>query len=302
MRSVSCSSPRRWVKYWPLNKYNMETFRSESSIVKKIWGSTDITLFIFAGAAAEFALNKQADWLYFTGKLPADPIGRLFSTVHYAQEIIFTEERSALSTIDRINSIHHAVESARGIQIPETAYKDVLYMLIHYSIAAFELLERKLNMDEKDEVVLTFRMIGERMKLRNIPASYGVWSRDYAKHLQQNLENGFYTKDLFKRYRKHLGAFRYFLVLEIQRMLVPGHVNELLHLGKPRIAHRVLPAYRLIRRTVIGKVLLQMMVPQRFQSQLAAMNKRNLRTTGERVSIFKKTPGCAGHNRPELLT
>ncbi|MEJ7663471.1 MAG: hypothetical protein WKG07_29945 [Hymenobacter sp.] len=38
-------------------------------------------LFIFAGAAAEFALNKAVDWLYFTGRLPADPLGRLFSTV-----------------------------------------------------------------------------------------------------------------------------------------------------------------------------------------------------------------------------
>lgn len=54
----------------------MEYFVSRFSIVRKIWGKSDTVLFIFAGASAEFALNKAVDWFYFTGKLPADPIGR----------------------------------------------------------------------------------------------------------------------------------------------------------------------------------------------------------------------------------
>lgn len=58
-----------------------ENFVQENSIVREIWGKSDTILFIFAGAAAEFALNKSVNWLYFTGKLPNDPIGRLFSTV-----------------------------------------------------------------------------------------------------------------------------------------------------------------------------------------------------------------------------
>jgi hypothetical protein len=56
----------------------MKWFVSEGSIVREIWGKADTILFIFAGASAEFALNKSVDWLYFTGKLPADPLGRLF--------------------------------------------------------------------------------------------------------------------------------------------------------------------------------------------------------------------------------
>jgi hypothetical protein len=88
----------------------MKTFVDDTSIVKKIWSTTDITLFIFAGASAEFALNKQVDWLYFTGKLPGDPIGRLFSTVKYAQYIIFREEKEAITTIEKINAIHKHLE------------------------------------------------------------------------------------------------------------------------------------------------------------------------------------------------
>jgi hypothetical protein len=62
---------------------------SKNAIVRQIWGNADTILFIFGGAAAEFSLNKAVDWLYFTGKLPADPLGRLFSTVVYAQQILF---------------------------------------------------------------------------------------------------------------------------------------------------------------------------------------------------------------------
>ena len=59
----------------------MELFVEKDSVVRKIWGKGDTILFIFAGASADFALNKAVDWLYFTGKLPSDPLGRLFSTV-----------------------------------------------------------------------------------------------------------------------------------------------------------------------------------------------------------------------------
>ena len=52
----------------------MKLFVAKNSIVRQIWGKSDTVLFIFAGAAAEFALNKAVDWLYFTGRLPADPL------------------------------------------------------------------------------------------------------------------------------------------------------------------------------------------------------------------------------------
>src|SRR6478735_9172887 len=134
----------------------MELFVKKDSIVRKIWGSSDTVLFIFAGSAAEFALNKAVDWLYFTGRLPADPIGRLFSTVAYAKMIIFAERENAYKAIDKITSIHAAVEQSRNAKIPDWAYRDVLYMLIHYSIAAYELLEKKLTAPEKEKVFAVF--------------------------------------------------------------------------------------------------------------------------------------------------
>ncbi|SFM88438.1 hypothetical protein SAMN05428949_1168 [Chitinophaga sp. YR627] len=250
----------------------MKTFVEDTSIVRKIWSTTDITLFIFAGASAEFALNKQVDWLYFTGKLPGDPIGRLFSTVKYAQHIIFKEEKEAISSIEKIKSIHQHVESARGLQIPNESYQDVLYMLIYYSISSFELLERRLSDEEKNEIVRTFARIGEQMHIKGIPANYTEWKRTYEQQIIRNLSKSAFTDNLFQQYRKHLGAFRYFLLLEIQRMLSSKHVNELLGLGRPRFIRLLVPVYKQIRKSRLHEQLILMMVPRKFIKQVKEMH------------------------------
>jgi len=254
----------------------MKTFVEDTSIVKKIWSTTDITLFIFAGASAEFALNKQVDWLYFTGRLPGDPIARLFSTVKYAQHIIFKEEQEAVTSIEKINSIHQKVELSRGNKISNEGYQDVLYMLIHYSIASFELLERKLNNEEKDEIVSTFRKIGLQMHINNLPDNYNEWLKAYHYSLSANLKNSAFTHDLFKQYRKHLGWFRYLMLLDIQRMLVPVHVNKLLTLGRPKIVQILIPVYKRIRKYSFHKYLILAMVPGKFKDEVRGMDRSQL--------------------------
>lgn len=251
----------------------MKTFVEDTSIVKKIWSTTDITLFIFAGASAEFALNKQVDWLYFTGKLPGDPIGRLFSTVKYAQYIIFKEEKEAIASIEKINAVHRNVESARGYKISEEGYQSVLYMLIYYSIASFELFERKLTNEEKDDIVRTFARIGRHMQIHDLPFDYSEWKKKYEYQLTYNLQNSSFTKDLFQQYKKHLGDFRYFLLLDIQRILVSKQVNHLLDLGRPRLVQLLIPVYRLIRKYKWHKQLIIMMVPAKFKEQVKAMDR-----------------------------
>src|SRR5688500_20318763 len=114
----------------------MRDFVDRRSIVRTIWGNPDLILLIFAGSAAEFALNRAVDWLFFTGKIPNDPIGRLFSTAGYAQGIVFADAATAARTLARIHAVHGAVERERGQQIPDWAHRDVLYMLIDYSARA----------------------------------------------------------------------------------------------------------------------------------------------------------------------
>src|SRR5687767_10320707 len=166
----------------------MQYFVEKNSIVRKIWGKSDIVLFIFAGASAEFALNKAVDWLYFTGKLPADPLGRLFSTVRYARMIVFSSMDEAHKAIDSLRQIHNTVEQNRGSSIPDWAYRDVLFMLIHYSIVSYELLEEKLSDEEKEEVYHVFYRLGERMGLKELPLTYIEWLPVRESHLMQDLQ------------------------------------------------------------------------------------------------------------------
>ena len=250
----------------------MEFFVHKKSIVRKIWGKSDTILFIFAGSAAEFALNKAVDWLYFTGKLPADPIGRLFSTVVYARMIIFSEKEKAINAIDKITSIHSAVESNRGSVIPDWAYRDVLFMLIHYSIASFELLERKLSAQEKEEVFNVFYRTGSRMGLKELPANYQDWLSAREEHMHNDLAKTEYTVDLFRQYKKHLGGVRYKILVEAQMLVIPEQVRKLLGFKKFSWLKPAVPFYkisRLLRLDVLIKLLL---LPSAYQKQIKELD------------------------------
>lgn len=252
----------------------MEYFVEKGSVVRQIWGKGDTILFIFGGASAEFALNKAVDWLYFTGKLPADPLRRLFSTVTYAREIVFSEMQKACSAIDKITAIHASVEASRGATIPDWAYRDVLFMLIHYSIVSFELLERKLSAKEKDEVYDVFYRMGKRMGLKDLPHSFAEWLPVRESHLDNNLERSTYTIDLYKQYKKHLGAFRYWLLLEGQKLVVPKRVRLLLKMNNLSLLTPILWFYKMSGRLKLDKPLKYAILPAEYKQEIRDLDIR----------------------------
>jgi hypothetical protein len=249
------------------------SFVHKNSIVRKIWGNADTILFIFGGAAAEFSLNKAVDWLYFTGKLPADPLARLFSTVTYAQQIIFFDEMTALKAIDKITAIHQTVEQNRGMKIPDWAYRDVLFMLIYYSIAAFELLERKLNDAEKEAIFDVFFRVGQRMNLTNLPENYTNWLIFREQHLQENLLKSDFTIDLYKQYRKHLGLIRYIILIEGQKLVLPLYVKKMLGFTNPSLLKPALLLYKFTKKMRWNKFLKQALLPPTYVSQIMALDR-----------------------------
>jgi hypothetical protein len=255
----------------------MIDFVEKDSIVRRIWGNADCILFIFAGAAAEFSLNKQVDWLYFTGKIPSDPLGRLFTTVAYAQKIVFAPTEQAYLTIGQINKIHRHVEAARGAKIPDWAYRDVLFMLINYSIRSFELLERKLSLDEKNEIFITFQQVGERMEISGLPATFGEWQLMHKKQLQQNLAYSEFSHDLFMQYRKQLGSTRYFILRKVQAILAPREVNILLKSHSEPLFVALLKCYKLAKLFKLGKPFRNLLLPKDYKAQILALDKLAVR-------------------------
>jgi hypothetical protein len=246
----------------------MQFFVEKNSVVRKIWGKSDTVLFIFAGASAEFALNKAVDWLYFTGRLPADPIGRLFSTVSYARRIVFSSMEQANKAIDTMRQIHGAVEKNRGYSIPDWAYRDVLFMLVYYSIASYELLEKKLSNEEKEEVYNVFYRVGERMGLKDLPLTYTTWLPVRQQHLMDDLQKSEHTADLFKQYKKHLGAMRFKVLIEGQKLLVPDRVKELLHFSDFSLLTPVVPVYKISKLMKMDWLLRNILLPGDYKDQI----------------------------------
>lgn len=258
----------------------MSNFVEPNSVVRRVWGDSDMILLVFTGAAAEFALNRAADWLFFTNQLPLDPLGRLFSTVSYAQGIVFADEPTAQATLARIRAVHAAVEQARGSRIPAWAHRDVLYMLIDYTERAYSLLERRLTIREREEMFGVFHRLGEGLGVEELPATYAEWRADRERHLRRDLAHSQYTARLYDAYRKHLGRWRYELLLRLQALLVPTRVRKLLRLssleGQLPLAC-ALRAYCLSDRRLLRPLVQRALVPPRYLDDVRRLEHEEVR-------------------------
>lgn len=229
-------------------------------------------LLVFAGSAAEFALNRAVDWLFFTGALPRDPIGRLFSTAGYAQQIVFADESTAARAFERIRAAHEAVERRRGQQIPAWAHRDVLYMLIDYSERAHELFARPLSAHEQDELYDVFYRVGSGLHIPDLPRTYAAWRADREVHLRRDLVNGDGTAALYAQYRKHLGSWRYQLLLRIQALLAPVYVRGLLRLKRAEWLRPLVRFYPALVRAGLRSLIRRLLVPSSHLPTVRALD------------------------------
>ncbi len=232
-----------------------------------------MVLLIFAGSAAEFALNRAVDWLFFTGKLPGDPIGRLFVTAGYSQQIVFADELTATRTLDRIRSVHAAVEGERGQPIPEWAHRDVLYMLIDSSERAHELLARPLTPEEQSDLYDVYLRIGAGLGIPDLPPSYTLWKADRDVHMQRDLIHSEGTEALYAQYRTHLGTWRYRLLLWIQAILVPEHVRTLLRLKPARWLRPLVRLYPILVRAGLRPIIQRILMPSQYLPAVRSLDR-----------------------------
>ena len=249
-------------------------------MVRKIWGNGDMVILVFAGSAAEFALNRAVDWLFFTGKLPADPIGRLFVTASYTKRIVFVDELTATRTLDGIRAAHEAVERQRGQSIPEWAHRDVLYMLIDYSERAHELLAGPLSAVEQDDLYDVFHRVGRGLRIPGLPRSYTEWKADRERHLVRDLVRSEGTDALYAQYAAHLGRWRFRMMVWIQELLVPEHVRRLLGMKRARWLRPLVRLYPIVVRAGLRGVAQRLLAPPQH---LAAVRELDVAPVPSRV-------------------
>src|SRR5258708_38389663 len=106
----------------------MRPFAAPDSIVRRIWGDADTILLAFAGSAAEFALNRAVDWLFYTGGLPAGPLRRLFSTARFAPDLVSADQATAARPLPPHPARHGGGERSLGRTRPACAHRRARYI------------------------------------------------------------------------------------------------------------------------------------------------------------------------------
>ena len=165
------------------------------------------------------------------------------------------------------------VEREREQTIPEWAFRDVLYMLIDYSERAYTLLYRPLTTSQRDELYAVFRRIGEGFSISELPESYAEWKIDRRHHMVRDLHYSRHTALLFRQYRRHLGVWRYNLLLQVQAVLAPDEVRRLLRMSPNRLMLRLVQTYGLISPLNLQTVVHTLLVPPQYWAELRSFER-----------------------------
>ena len=245
-----------------------------SAVTRRIWGSPDAILLFFAGGAAEFAAIKAVDWLFFTGRLPGAPVERFFETVRFAQSVFFADPAGATDAVERINSIHRRVEDARGEEIPQWAYRDMLFILINYGERAHEVVFGPMTEAERASHFGVGLALGRAMHLSDLPSTYAEYRDQRHQQLLEDYARGPLTDELYASYRGALGPLRYRLLRLVQASVLPDELRDVLGLEPHPLIDELLQCYRFVPgggnklRPLHGVLL-----PGRFARQLRKMER-----------------------------
>lgn len=230
-------------------------------------------MLIFAGSAAEFAINKAVDWLFWTNALPDAPIERFFETVRFAQQLAFGDEQQIATAIDGVNRAHRGVERSRGDHIPQWAYRDVLFMLIDYSERAHAIVFGPMRDDERLEHFQASIALGKALHIDGLPEDYATYQVLRQSHLDNNTERSQFTDELYARYREHLGAWRMRALLDLQASLVPQRTADVLNLRRKRRVDHLLRFYRQHLTGRNMRWLYPLLLPRPYGAAIASLER-----------------------------
>jgi len=197
-----------------------------SEITRTIWGNPENILLIYVGSAAEFALNPENHWLFYTGKLPSDPLRRFEKTLRYQRKLFFTPQDAIPALAQHIKAIHCDVEKSRSqeegpIKISDQAYLQVFSMLIEYGILGFEYLHRRnMTLQDRETYFDDMRSIALMMDIHDFPGDYRQYLTRRTKMVISELQCNAFTLQLMDAYRKNLPAFSYWGLLQFQARFI----------------------------------------------------------------------------------
>ena len=90
--------------------------------------------------------------------------------------------------------------------------------------------------------------------------------------MEHDLLKSTYTTDLFKQYKKHLGNFRYRVLIEGQILVVPEKVRRLLHFRKFSFLTPVLPFYKISRVLKLDTLIKSLVLPAKYKKEIKELD------------------------------
>jgi hypothetical protein len=236
-----------------------------SDITRRIWSDADNVLLIYAGAAAEFALNPENHWLFYTGKLPSDPLRRFEKTLEYQRKLFFTPREALPALAGHLKGIHMDLEKKRSQEQGETrisdqAYLQVFSMLIEYGISGYEYLHRRtMAHAERETYFNDIRSLALMMEIQNFPENYTQYGTRRIRMVATELQRNAYTQDLMDAYRKSLAPFSYWGLLQFQARFIHPILAGRLNLKTNRLFQWLYWLYPRVRCRLLSNALCVLM-------------------------------------------
>ena len=117
-----------------------------------------------------------------------------------------------------------------------------------------------------------FFRTGARMQLKDLPVNYNEWLISREHHLDNDLQKTKHTVDLFKRYKKNLGAIRYRILLEAQILVMPDKVKKLLGFRKFSFLKPAVPVYKLTRMLNLDTFIRDIILPSAYKKEIKELD------------------------------
>lgn len=249
-------------------------------VYNKIWSSTDNLILIYVGSAADFALNPENHWLFYTGNLPNDPQKRFIRTLAFHQMLIHTDAEKVPEIASRIRNIHSKIEEKRSQEegasqtISNQAFLEVSDMILDYAIRGYEYLNhRQLTPAEKQQFYSDMHYINEQMGVSGQPESYSEWEQVRMLDIESRLAKNEFTDKLYAAYKKDMGFFKYQLLINFQSWFVNSRVAEKLKLKRRSWFFPIYKLYPIIRNPVLLRILLWLILKPDTVKAIYGLNR-----------------------------
>ena len=234
-------------------------------ISRRVWSDPTCMLLVFVGSSAEFPLNPAVDWLFYTGRLPSDPLARFLETVAWLRRLIVADEETRNRDAKKLKKLHEVLEQKRGDNIPALSYRDVLCMNMIYSIRSVPLVTGKdLELSEKDAMVRDLSLTGQQMGIQDLP---WTWQQlcDQRKERMSKWVRNQYTPKLLDSYRRALGPLNYELLISGFPMMVEDEILDRLQTGKRLLSNPIKWFLAPLCRTGLSQLVYRIVLPRKIK-------------------------------------